>query len=125
MSTNVPCSSGTEITSESRCRAAHNEAASLGLDPKRSLVVGSWNGVPYQCSAQVQGDDSLHFNSRSDSDHSKFTKGEYVMICELKTTTTPPPPPCQCTNITSLDENIKSDIPADGSSPLVENTNVT
>ena len=82
MDANVPCPSGTEIMSEARCGDAHNWASSLGLAPGRPLVVGSWNGVPYQCSAQVGGDDALHFNTNSGTDNSRFTTGEFVMICE-------------------------------------------
>ena len=88
----VPCPSGTEITTESRCREAYSWADSMGLDPGRPLVVGTWNGVPYQCSAQVGlychtmtiGDDSLTFNSNSGTDNSRFTTGEFVMICERR-----------------------------------------
>ena len=82
MDANVPCPSGTEIMSEARCGDAHNWASSLGLAPGRPLVVGSWNGVPYQCSAQVALDDALHFNTNDATDNSRFITGEFVLICE-------------------------------------------
>ena len=82
MKAKEPCPIGTEVTSESRCREAQDWAASLGLNPKRTLQVGSWNGVPYQCSAQVTGDDALHFSTNSNTDNSRFTTGEFEMICE-------------------------------------------
>ena len=82
MDANVPCPKGTEIKSESRCQEAHDQASSLGLNPGRPLQVGAWNGVPYQCSAQVTGDDSLHFDTNDGTDNSRFTTGEFVMICE-------------------------------------------
>ena len=82
MDANVPCPSGTEIKSESRCQEAHDQASSLGLSPGRPLVVGSWNGVPYQCSAQVGFDDALHFDTNAGTDNSRFNTGEFVMICE-------------------------------------------
>ena len=82
MNAGEPCPSGTEITSESRCLEAREQASSLGLNPQRPLVVGSWNGVPSQCSAQVTGDDSLHFSTNTETDNSRFSTGEFVMICE-------------------------------------------
>ena len=88
MDANNPCPRGTEITSEIRCGEASQYTAYLQLNPKRYVQVGSWNGVPYQCSSQVGGvgaylnDDSLHFNSNSSTDNRRFTTGEFVMICE-------------------------------------------
>ena len=82
MEANVPCPSGTEIKSQSRCQIAHDQASSLGLNPGRSLQVGSWDGVPYQCSAQVGADDALHFSTNAGTDNSRFIDGEFVMICE-------------------------------------------
>ena len=82
MAGNISCSSGTEIKTESRCQDAHNWAFSLGLNPSRPLQVGHWADVPYQCSAQVGFDDSLHFNTDSGTDNARFTTGEFVMICE-------------------------------------------
>ena len=86
MDVNEPCPIGLEITSETRCRKALEHASSLGLNPGRSnLVVGNWNGVPYQCSAQVGTDDALHWDTNSNTDNRRFTTGEFVMICEGKT----------------------------------------
>ena len=88
MDANKPCPAGTEITSAELCGKVSQYTGYLQLNPKRPLQVGSWNGVPYQCSAQVGAggaylnDDSLHFNSNSNTDNSRFTSGEFEMICE-------------------------------------------
>ena len=76
------CAEGTEISSESRCKEASGWASSLGLKPKRPLVVGSWPSVPLQCSIQVGLDDAVHFNTNAESDNGRFTTGEFVMLCE-------------------------------------------
>ena len=93
MAANEVCPTGTEITSESRCQEAYGYASSLGLTPGRPLQVGNWQGVPYQCSAQVGPyygdstfqDDSLHFSTNSQTNNARFTTGEFVMICEAGT----------------------------------------
>ena len=82
MNTAEACPIGTEITNESRCLEARKQASSLGLNPQRPLVVGSWNGVPYQCSAQVGADDAFHWDTNSKTNNGRFTTGEFVMICE-------------------------------------------
>ena len=79
MKTAEPCPIGREITSESRCREVRKHAASLGLNPKKPLVVGSSKGVPYQCSTY---DDALHWNTNSETNNARLTTGEFVMICE-------------------------------------------
>ena len=88
MKANERCPTGKEVSTESRCREANTFASSLGLAPQRTLQVGGWNGVPYQCSAQVGHDDALHFDTNSGTDNSRFTTGEFVMICEGKTNLT-------------------------------------
>ena len=77
------CPTGYEITSESECGRASDQASLLELDPKRALVSGGWNGVPYQCSSQVGdgGDDAFHWNSNSHADNSRLDSGEFRMIC--------------------------------------------
>ena len=90
MDANQPCPTGTEIKDAKRCQESSGLASSLGLNPRRDIQVGEWNGVPYQCAAQVgiwketgeQGDDSFHFNTNSNTDNSRFTTGEFVMICK-------------------------------------------
>ena len=76
------CAVGTEITSESRCLEAREQASSLGLNPQRPLQIGSWNGVPHQCSAQVLNDDAVHFSTNVKTNNSRFMTGEFLMICE-------------------------------------------
>ena len=91
MAANEVCPTGTEITSESRCQEAYVLASSLGLNPGRPLQVGNWQGVPYQCSAQVglyngvPQDESLHYSTNSQTNNARFTTGEFVMICEAGT----------------------------------------
>ena len=82
MAANQPCPTGTEITSIGRCQEASTYASSLRLFPKRSVYGGSWAGVPYQCSAQVQHDDAFHFSTNGNTDNGRFVTGEFVMICE-------------------------------------------
>ena len=86
------CPPGQEITSQERCQEATGWAISLGLNPKRNLQVGSWGGVPFQCSVQLgllgdayYNDDSFHWSTNSKTDNSRFTKGEFAMICEQGT----------------------------------------
>ena len=77
------CPAGYEITSESDCGRASDQANLLELDPKRALVSGGYNGVPYQCSAQIGGDHAFHWNSNSNSDNSGLNSDPpmYGMIC--------------------------------------------
>ena len=79
------CPSGTEITTESRCREAEQWKLALKLNPQRDFLSGGWPGVPSQCSAQCCGggiynDDTFHFNSDFLSDNSR--QSEFVRICE-------------------------------------------
>ena len=87
MGANEQCPAGAEIKTAARCREASLLPSSLELNPRRSLQVAYWDwpeviGVPYQCSTQVGNDDTLHFNTNSGSDNTRFTTGEFVMICE-------------------------------------------
>ena len=79
---NEVCPEGTEITTMERCTDADDWATDLGLNPKRDVFLGRWNGVPFQCSAQVGGDDTIHFSTYSETSNSRFVSGEFVMICE-------------------------------------------
>ena len=83
MNAKEPCTIGKEITKKSRCLEAHKWASSLGLNTTVAykMAFGTWAGVPYQCSAKLQND-VLHFSTNSDTDGSKLTNGEFVMICE-------------------------------------------
>ncbi len=76
------CPSGTEIKTLKRCKEAAEWTDSLGLHPKRDIISGTWTGVPYQCSAQVGKDDTIHYSTNSQTDNKRFTSGEFVMICE-------------------------------------------
>lgn len=76
------CPLGSEITTEIRCRETYKWASSLGLNPERPVYVGNWKEVPYQCSAQVRGDDTIHFSNNSRTNDQRFKTGEFVMICE-------------------------------------------
>jgi hypothetical protein len=80
------CPKGNEITSVDRCREAEKWKLSLGLDPQRSFQTDSFFGLPFQCAAQVNaddfGDDTFHFNTDEQTDNSRFTSGEFLMICE-------------------------------------------
>ena len=85
MAPGEPCPSGTEITTESRCREAEEGKLALGLNPGRNFESGGWSGVPYGCSAHCCGggiynDDTFHFSSNSLSDNSR--QSEFVRICE-------------------------------------------
>ena len=84
MPANEACPTASEITSESRCREAEGWDSSLGLNPGRQFQSGNYVGVPFQCSAQILGtsDDTFHFNHNGQTDNSRFTTGEFVMICE-------------------------------------------
>ena len=80
------CPTGTEITTESRCREAAKWYLALGLNPKRRFLVGTWRGVPYQCTVMCCGngkhwkDDSFHWVPNANSDNSRDS--EYARICE-------------------------------------------
>ena len=79
---NEVCPEGTEITTIERCTDADDWATELGLVPRRHVTVGKWNAVPYQCSTQVDGDDTIHFSTNSETNNKRFVSGEFVMICE-------------------------------------------
>ena len=84
------CPTGTEITTESRCREAAEWYLALGLNPRRNFLVArngqSWNGVPYQCSAMCCGsggwwqDDSFHWVGDANSPNTREL--EFARICE-------------------------------------------
>ena len=82
MAANQLCPAGKEITNIERCQEATTYAPYLGLNPGRSLQSGSWTGVPFQCSAQVQADDAFHFSTNGNTDNGRFVTGEFEMICE-------------------------------------------
>ena len=84
MPANTACQTGAEIATEARCREATEWASSLGLNPVRQLQVSHFVGLPFQCSVQILGigDDTFHWNFNSQTDNSRFTTGEFVMICE-------------------------------------------
>ena len=41
-----------------------------------------WAQVPTGCSAQVAGDDTIHFSTNMETDNERFKSGEFVKICE-------------------------------------------
>ena len=83
LKTNETCPAGNEITTEDRCREADDWATALNIHPRRLPVEGTWQGVPFQCSVQVGGDNAIHFNEKRDTDNSRLTTGEFVRICEI------------------------------------------
>ena len=82
--TGEECSAGTEITNEVECKDALRYASSLGitLGNRNTLVEGSWNHVPRQCSYQANGDQAFHFNRNETKNASGFLNGGYRMICK-------------------------------------------
>ena len=79
------CPSGSEITTDTRCREAADWYLALSLNPQRSFQYIVLQGVPYQCSAQCCGggqfsDDTFHFNAFAESDNSR--QSEFARICE-------------------------------------------
>ena len=80
---NNTCPQGKEIRTADRCREADDWATTLNIHPRRLPVEGTWQGVPFQCSVQVGGDDAIHFNEKRDTDNSRLTSGEFVRICEI------------------------------------------
>ena len=82
LGTNEVCTPGSEITNKTRCNEAQEWTVSLGIFPIRPTYVGNWESVPYQCSSQVGGDNTIHFTTYSETDNERFTTGEFVMICE-------------------------------------------
>ena len=85
MGVNEPCPPGREITTKIRCEEASASLTALGLAPQKDVQIGDWKDVPYQCSSKVDGPDAdgtIHFSTNSDADASRFTTGEFVMICE-------------------------------------------
>ena len=81
MAVNEACQRGNEITSIDRCKEAEEWILSLGLNPQRSLKTASWDNLPFQCSVEAR-DDTFHFNTDDKTDNSRFTNGDFVMICE-------------------------------------------
>ena len=79
---NNDCPQGKEINTADRCREADDWATTLNIHPVRSPVAGTWQGVPFQCSIQVAGDNAIHFNEKTDTDNSRLISGEFVRICE-------------------------------------------
>ena len=82
---NKNCTEGKEIRTADRCREADDWATRMNIYPKRLPVEGSWQGVPFQCSVQVGGDKTIHFNENRDTDNSRFKDEEFVRICEIGT----------------------------------------
>ena len=85
MAANEACPRGNEITSTDRCREAGELGLSLGLNPQRDFQTGNWHDVPFQCSTEIKGtvgDETFHFNSNDQTDNSRFTNGDFLMICE-------------------------------------------
>ena len=79
---NQECPDGKQITTAERCREADDWAADLKIHPTRPAVEVDMQGVPYGCSAQAEGDNTIHFNEKTDTDNSRFESGEFVRICE-------------------------------------------
>ena len=81
------CAPGMEITTEDECRDALGYAASLGitLGSRKTVVAGSWNNLPYQCSYQAIGDQAFHFNRKPTRNGKDFFTGAYKMICKQGT----------------------------------------
>ena len=82
LGTNQVCPIWSEITTENRCKEADKWTKSLELHPKRAVLPGSWPDVPFQCSAQVGFDDTIHFSTNSQTNNRRFETGEFVMLCE-------------------------------------------
>ena len=79
MGENEQCPCGTEITTEEECESALKQATQLEIYPvRKSLVSGSWTGVPHQCSYQHEGDEAFHWNTNSQGQ-----QNNYRMICKL------------------------------------------
>ena len=77
------CPSGAEITTEDECDSALQQATELGitLQGRKTLVAGSWDRLPHQCSYQYHGDNAFHFNNEQTNNVAKFVNGAYRMIC--------------------------------------------
>ena len=82
---NKNCTQGKEIRTADRCREADDWATALNIHPEGSPVVGTMQGVPFQCSYLFKegGDHAIHFNDKRDTDNKRFTSGEFVRICEI------------------------------------------
>ena len=94
MGTNVPCPIGMEIDNSEECEDARLWAYDLGISfyasRSSSVVVGSWNHVPSQCSYQSgsvsdDGDLTFHFNTGDFDGVASFESGFYKMICRKGT----------------------------------------
>ena len=81
---NEVCPPGHEITDAYRCNEAGHWTVSLGLFPMRPTYVRSKRcfNLPFGCSSQVGGDDTIHFCDDAETDNARFTSTEFVMICE-------------------------------------------
>ena len=82
---NEVCPPGKEITTLTRCIEVDHWAKELNLTPVREVYHGfydKWKSVPFQCSAQVGWDDTIHFCENDQTDNKRFASGEFVMICE-------------------------------------------
>ena len=77
------CYPGKEITTEDECKDALENTYLLGitLQSRTSLINGSWDHVPYQCSYQAGGDQAFHFNRKETSNVNKFLNGMFMMVC--------------------------------------------
>jgi hypothetical protein len=79
---NEECTPGTEITNAIRCKEAGHWSVELGLFTKRPVYRGNWQSVPFQCSSQITGDNTIHFNSYEQTNNKRLKSGEFVRICE-------------------------------------------
>ena len=78
MGEDEPCPGGTEITTEEECEAALTQATQFEIYPvRKSVVSGSWSGLPPGCSYQHAGDGAFHYNTRATGN-----QNNYRMICK-------------------------------------------
>ena len=78
MGEDEPCPGGTEITTQEECEAALKQATQFEIYPvRKSVVSGSWSGLPPGCSYQHAGDGAFHYNSRATGQFNN-----YRMICK-------------------------------------------
>merc|ERR1712157_91464 len=86
------CPIGTGISSQDECQWAYDSLGhNFQFPAKRSMVTGSWEDRPTQCSIHYQGsfvssnsDQSPHFNSNSAAGTPRARSGEFVPICRAR-----------------------------------------
>ena len=78
------CEFGKEIETEEECKdaLAHVYLLGITLQSRKSLVSGSYDDIPFQCSYQSNGDQAFYFNKKEVSNAKGFPSGEYKMICK-------------------------------------------